>query len=461
MKRITFTLLFSVLGLIVFAQDGPPEGGTPKGFTLPEKETFTLDNGLSGVMVPWGKIPKAQIQVVIKTGNINESANEVWLSDLVGDLMKEGSVDKTANEIADQISGMGGELNISVSPHATYLSASVLYEFVPDAIALLSEVLTRPLFPESEVERLINDRKRQVNIAKTRPRALAAESFYGSIYPNHAYGRYFPTEEMLDTYDLAKIKGFYDKNFGAKRTVVYVAGVFDRQKSREAIEASFSGWLEGPAVNYPTAEAVTSKGVQMIDRPDAPQSTLMLGLPVVDASNPDYIALSVMNSMLGGSFGSRITQNIREDKGYTYSPFSTIDDRYQSAVWYERADVTTADTGAALREIAKEIDRIQNEEPSEEELTGFKNYDAGIYVLRNATSSGIINQLNFLDLYGLPESFLTDRVKNIHAVTPAKVSEVAKKYIRPEDMTLILVGDKAVIEKQVEEYEQALKDKKF
>jgi predicted Zn-dependent peptidase len=204
---------------------------------------------------------------------------------------------------------------------------------------------------------------------------------------------------------------------------------------------------------------VKTNEVAMIDRKDAPQTTIMLGLPTLDPSKPDYLPLQVTNSLLGGSFGSRITSNIREDKGYTYSPFSTINSGYRVAIWYEQADVTTEHTGASLGEISKEIKRLQTEAPSAEELKGIQNYEAGIFVLQNSTPGGIINQLNNLDFHGLPDSYLTDRVKNIYQVTPEKIQQMAKDYYKYEDMTLVLVGDKKQLDKQIKEHQKALKVK--
>src|SRR5690606_6573390 len=178
----------------------------------------------------------------------------------------------------------------------------------------------------------------------------------------------------------------------------------------------------------PPAQATTTNEVAIIDRPGAPQTTIMLGLPTVDPSHPDYGPLTVANSLLGGSFGSRITSNIREDKGYTYSPRSVISTGYRTALWYEQADVTSEHTGASLQEIANEIKRLQEEPPPADELQGIQNYEAGVFVLQNSTPQGIISQLNFIDFHGLDESFLTDRVKNIHNVTPEKVQQMARDY---------------------------------
>ncbi len=436
----------------------PPEGGTPKNFNLPDKEVVQLDNGLKLVMIPYGAIPKASILISVKTGNINENEGQVWLCDLLADLMQEGSTSRTAQQIADEVAGMGGNLNIGVGPHTTSLSTSVLYEFVPDAIELMADVLRNPKWPEEELDRLKNDMKRSLAVQLSRPRAQAMRDFYATLYPDHSYGRVFPGESQIDSYTTSDIQNFYDMNFGAQRTTIYVAGNFDKSAVKDAVENAMSDWQEGQAAEYPVAQAVTSNKIQIIDRPGAPQSTIYFGLPVPDPSHPDYLALDVTNSILGGSFASRITSNIREDKGYTYSPTSVLAANYKTGLWYEMADVTTEHTGASIAEIKKEIERLQEEPPSAEELDGIINYESGIFVLQNSTPRGIIGQLIFLDTHELDESFLKNKVANMLAVSPEKVSELTRKYIKPENMTLIVVGDKEKIEDQIQQtLEQPLK----
>jgi len=157
----------------------------------------------------------------------------------------------------------------------------------------------------------------------------------------------------------------------------------------------------------------------------------------------------VANALLGGSFGSRITSNIREQKGYTYSPFSQVSIRFRDAYWVEIADVTTAVTGPSLKEIFYEIDRLRNEPPSADELQGIKNYLAGIFVISNSSRQGIINQLALLDLHRLDDRFLTSFVQNVLAVTPKDVQRIAQTYITPDKMTIIVVGDKAKVAEQI------------
>jgi predicted Zn-dependent peptidase len=461
LNTLLITPLFALL-LISFVhaqKQAPPEGGKPRDFKLPENKSAELKNGLTTTMVQYGAIPKVDISVIIKTGNVHEGPNEVWLADLTGEMMKEGTTSKNFKTIAHEVAGMGGQVNISTGPNQMTVSGSVLSEFAPDLVQILADIVRNPAFPPSEIERLRNDLKRQLTVQKNVPQNQANAKFRSIIYKDHPYGKIFPTEEMLDSYTLDKVKAFYDKNIGAKRTVVYAVGKFDESKVRKAVEDAFGEWREGPGVDYPVASPIKTNEVAMIDRPNAPQTTIMLGLPTIDPSHPDYLPLTVANSLLGGSFGSRITSNIREDKGYTYSPVSTINAGYRVATWYEQADVTTEHTGASLQEISKEIKRLQKEAPSVEELEGIQNYVAGVFVLQNSTPQGIISQLNFIDFHGLDKSYLTDRVKNIYSITPEKVKQLAGQYFKYEDMTLVLVGDKKQLEKQIKSHQEALKVK--
>lgn len=459
-KPIVYLLICVAITLQAFAQkQTAPAGGTPKDFKLPEKKVKQLANGLRSTLVPYGAVPKADVQLIIKTGNVHEAADEVWLSDLTGLLMKEGTTTKTFKEISKKVAGMGGNIDVSTGMDNVTISGSVLSEFVPELVKVIADIAINPALPAGELERLKTDLKRQLTVQKSVPQSQASEKFFEMVYKNHPYGRYFPTAAMIESYTLEKVKGFYDANFGAKRAVIYVVGKFDEAAVGKAIDESFAPWKEGPDVNFPPATPVRTNDIAMIDRKDAPQSTIMIGLPTLIPRDQDFVALQVTNSLLGGSFGSRITSNIREDKGYTYSPFSTIQNRKGVSVWFEQADVTSEHTGESLREIAKEIKRLQTETPSKDELEGIQRYMAGTFVLQNSNPGGIIGQLNFIDLHGLTDSYMTDRVKNIYAVTPEKVTQMTKDHFKYENMTLVLVGDKKLLDKQIKLHKDAQKEK--
>ena len=224
---------------------------------------------------------------------------------------------------------------------------------------------------------------------------------------------------------------------------------------KQAITQAFSGWDKGPAPLIDVPKPVTKREFSLIDRPNAAQSTVYVGLPTIYPGEPDYIPLSVTNTLLGGAFASRITSNIREQKGYTYSPFSLLSSRYHDAFWAEIADVTTAVTGPSLKEIFYEIHRLAKEPPSEAELKGIQDYIAGVFILQNSSRQGIIAQLAFADLNNLGDDYLETYVKKVYAVTPQQVQQMAEKYLSTDKMTIVVVGDKSKIADQLAPYEHS------
>lgn len=431
----------------------PPAGGPPKPFHVPQPETFSLPNGLHVTMVHYGAVPKVAISLSLRAGNLNEAANQVWLADLTTSLMKEGTTSRSAQQVAQEAASMGGSVDVSVGPDLTHISGDVLSEFGPKMVSLLADVAEHPKLPESELARLKKDQLRNLSIEKSQPQPLAQEQFMKMLYPNHPYGRVFPTEQMIESYTLADVQKFYKDNFGAARTHIYIAGEFDSAAMKKAITDAFSPWEHGPDPLIDVPKPVTSRALDLIDRPGAPQSTLYIGLPTINPSNPDYIPLQVMNALLGGSFGSRITSNIRENKGYTYSPFSQLSSRYRDAYWAEIADVTTEHTGDSIKQILYEIDRLQQTPPSKEELDGIQAYLAGVFVLRNSSRAGLIGQLEYVDLHDLGPQYLDDYVQKIYAVTPEQVQQMAEKYVNTQQLTMVVVGDKQKIEQQLAPYE--------
>ena len=435
----------------------PPSGGQPRDFKLPAREDFTLPNGLQARLVPFGEIPKTTILLTIQAGNVHEPEGQTGIADLLARLLKEGTATRTAPALAEEIARMGGSFSIYNGADETYVRADCLSEFAPQLLAVLADVVQHPTLPASELPRLKADLKRQLALQKAQPSFQAEMKMREAVYKGHPYGRPLPTDAQIDALTLEQAKAFYQKEFGAQRTAIFVAGKFEVPALRQAIESAWREWPAGPVPHIPVAKGLTRPAVLTQDRPGAPQSTLVIGLPVADPTSPDYMRLRITNSLLGGSFGSRITRNIREDKGYTYSPHSYLDTNYHTGLWIEQADVTTKDTYNSLKEIVKEIERLQQTPPTAEELKGIQNYETGVFVLRNSTPGGIVNQLSQLHLQGLPDSYLTEQVQNINAVTPAQVSATARKYIRPEAMTTTVVGDQKVIAPQLKQYQAAQK----
>ncbi|HJT53867.1 MAG TPA: pitrilysin family protein, partial [Candidatus Angelobacter sp.] len=365
------------------------------------------------------------------------------------------TISRSAEQVALEAASMGGSIDVNAGADQTEIASDILSEFGPKAVALLADVAQHPLLPESDLARMKQDAQRRLAISKSQSQPLAREQFMKALYADHPYGRVFPTEEMISKYTIADIQKFYKDNFGAVRTHIYVAGKFDTTAMKKAITDAFSGWAKGPdpLINIP--KPASKRTFDLVDRPNATQSTVYIGLPTVYPGEADYIPLSVTNSLLGGSFASRITSNIREQKGYTYSPFSQLSTRYHDAYWAEIADVTTAVTGPSIKEIFYEVNRLQKEAPSEAELKGIQDYMAGLFILQNSSRQGIISQLAFADLHKLGDDYLETYVKKIYAVTPEQVQQMAEKHLTTDKMTVVVVGDKSKIADQLTPYENS------
>ena len=409
MRLLWSVIMLSAMSSEVFAgpKETRPQGPPPKPFHLPATTDFTLPNGMQVTIVPYGIVPKVAVRAFVGAGAIDDSATQVWLSKLNAALMKEGTRTRSAEQVAREAADMGGQLEINSGSDTTSVGGVVLSDFGPKFVALLADVLTAPALPASELPRLKADFLRDLSIDKSQPGSLAQERFLKTLFPDHPYGRTYPSESELKSYTIEDVQTFYRNNFDAARTHLYIAGKLEGDL-RRAVEDAFGAWPKGtPAPDLP-AHPVSARSLQFIDRPGAAQSNLLVGLPVAAPSSPDYIKL----------------------------------------------DVTTAVTGPSLKEIFYEVDRLRKDPPSAEELKGIQNYLAGLFILRNTISpDAIIGQLHFVDAQGLDRSYLSAYVQKVMEVTPADVQGMAETYLVPSKMTIVVVGDKAKIADQIAPYE--------
>jgi predicted Zn-dependent peptidase len=455
---VSFGLFACLLLIFTFSaaaqKETPPAGGQPKPFVFPKEEAYNLPNGMRVVLVPYGSVPKVAIQVQVRNGTLVEKPAQRWISAAVANLLKEGTTTRTAEDLARQPAEMGGSIFSVAGTDKTIVGGEVLSEFDTAFLTLLADVLQNPKFESKALEEYRTNTLQNLITARSQAGTIAIEKFREVIYPGHPYGTVNPSEETVKGYKLEDVKAYYNDFFGGARTTLYVVGKFDAAKVKSTIQKAFGGMKKGSAPERDVPKIDPKRSLTVIDRPGAPQSTIYLGMPAVSPSDPDFIKFVVMNSLLGGSFGSRITSNIRENKGYTYSPSSTAWNRYRTGYWYEVADVTTKFTGASIKEILFEIERLQKEPPSETELQGIKNYLVGIYVLQNSTRTGVINQLENVNYNELDKNYINTYVQNIVAVTAKDIQDTAAKYLNQDKMTIVVVGDKSLITEQLKPYEK-------
>lgn len=426
-----------------------PAAGAPKPFTVPASETYTLPNGLQVTLIPYGQIPKAVVSLRVYAGGLNDGDN-VWLSSLASQMLREGAAGKSAGELADAAAAMGGNLGIGAGQHETSVTLNVLSEHAADAVRLVGDVARRPHFPATELERVRQNLERNLAVAKSQPQPVAdavlAAAYYGTTHP---YGRLFPTEAQLKAYTLDDVRRFHADNFGAKRARLYVAGRFDSAAVKATIEQAYGDWQAGPARLSLPPQPRPGPKLLLVDRPGAPQSTMQVAFPAPVAGVGNDLTFRVTNALLGGAFNSRITTNIREQKGYTYSPFSGVTWNPGESIWAFEADVTTEVTGPALKEVIGEIRRLQTEAPTLAEASGMRTYLAGIFVLQNASPTGLINSIATRDFHGLPSNWLERYIPGVLAVDAASMQAIARTTLPLDKATIVVVGDLAKVEPQL------------
>lgn len=439
-------------GTVTAQKEVPPAAGTPKPYRVPPRRSIILPNGMKVTLVPYGVVPKVAVSLAIGTGSIDENRSQVQLSSLTASMLLEGSATRSAADISRTAAEMGGTLTAGSSDDEVTIGGEVLSESGERYIALLAEVVLHPRFADADVGRLGTNLIRDNAIGQAQSGQMARIRFRTMVFGDHPYARVIAPDSLIQQYNAATVRAFYSRNYGAKRSHLYVSGVFDDATMERAIRLAFSRWKGGPPVTVHPPTVAARRQVDLLDRPDAVQSTIRMGLPVADPASADWIRVNVADAVLGGSFASRITSNIREDKGYSYSPFSFVGTWPRTAVWAEVADVTTNVTGASLKEIFGEIDQLRNEAPAVTELTGIKNGLAGQFIIQNSSRYGLIGQLQFVDQYGLGDKFLSNYVSNVMAVSPADVQQMARKYFDPAKMTITVVGDKKTVEPQIAPY---------
>ena len=429
----------------------PPAPAKAKNFTLPETHTFSLENGLDITFIPYGNTPKTTLVLQFDTGNADDG-EATGTADLTFELLNQGTVTTSAAMLAQRASSMGGQIQTSVGMNSSTVSIDVLSEFAEPASQLLAELVTSSAFPETSLQRAIANRWREIQVAQSRAQGQALEAFYSHMYPDHPYGKVYPEKSTLLGINRDHILEFVAEHLVASNAHLYVAGRFDaealEQKIRDDYALLAAGEDKSSNISVPK---VAPPALIRVDRDGAVQTTVRLGQRAMPMADDDYVILKVANTLLGGMFSSRITQNIREDKGYTYSPRSALYSYKNTSVWFEAADIDAPHTAAALNEIIKEIKILQQTPPPAWELKGVQNYMSGLFVLGNSSRTGLISQLINLEVNELPRSRLTNYISLVNKVDADAVSAAASTYLDLDSMSLVVVGDPSLLNTQLQE----------
>lgn len=451
-------LLATVSGAVAQAPDrsAPPELGPPPRFDPPDPVRFTLSNGLPVLLVEKREVPLVQVNVLVGAGSVLDPPGKTGLASMAGAMLDEGAGGRSALELADAIDFLGADLGTSVGEHATEIALHVPLARLEEALPLLADVVVRPDFPAEELERQRKERLTTLLQWHDEPRAIAAVAFGRTLYGDaHPYGApSLGTEASLRSFTVDDLAGFHAARYHAGAATIVVAGDVDGATIRPLLEAAFGGWESGsPAeAGVPPAAQVPERRVYLIDKPGAAQSEIRVGRIGVSRSTEDYEAILVMNTILGGSFTSRLNQNLREDKGYSYGAFSFFDFLPHPGPFVALAAVQTAVTDEALAEFMKELAGILEPVPEDEFRKARNNVALG-FPASFQTVAGTAGRVGELALFDLPLDYWDGFVDRVLAVTKADVERVARETIDPERVAIVVVGDLAQIEAGVRSLE--------
>ena len=429
----------------------PPPLGPAPSLKLPAIQKQRLSNGLAVWIVEHHEVPLAQINLIVRSGSAADPIGKYGVGSLTAAMLDEGAGTRSSLDLADAIEFLGANLSTASSFDASSVRMSVPVSKLAEALPLMSDVALRPSFPVSELDRLRKERLTGLLQARDNAGALIQLAFPRIVFgPTHRYGTSAnglpATIEALTVDDL---KTFYRSHFRPDNATLLVVGDLTPATALPMLERAFGNWkADGMAplvADVPNAPQLTKRQVYLVDKPEAAQSQIRIGWVGVSRSTPDYAVLEVLNTVLGGSFTSRLNQNLREKNGYAYGASSGFDMRLSAGPFLAAAGVQTDKTADALKEFFNELNGILTPVPPDE-LAKARNYVALGFPGEFETTGDMARKLEELVIYNLPDTTFSDFVPSVTAVTAADLQRAAARFVQPERMAVVVVGDLKLIE---------------
>jgi predicted Zn-dependent peptidase len=427
----------------------PPKPGPPPALHLPAIQKRQLSNGLPVWMVELHEVPVAQVNLVVSSGAADDPRGKFGVTSVMAAMLQEGAGSRSSLDISDAIDFLGADLGSGSSFDSSAVRLHVPVARLADALPIMADVALRPTFPSDELERLRQQRLTALLQARDDPATIAAQALPRVLYgPNHRYGfGTGGTAETIGAITVADLRAQYAALFRPSNSVLVVVGDIVPDRVVQLLETHFGKWQSaaaGPGAALSEAAEPVAREVSIVDKPGAPQTQIRIGWIGVARSTPDYFPIQVMNTILGGSFTSRLNMNLREKHGYAYGASSAFDMRLAPGPFAAAAGVQTDKTSEALKEFFNELNAIRQPVPADE-LSRAKNYIALRFPSAFESTTDISRRLEDAVVYRLPDDYFAKFISNIEAVTAADVQRVAGKYIQPDRFAVVVVGDRKVI----------------
>ena len=427
----------------------PPALGPAPELKLPEIQERTLSNGLALRLVESHEVPLVQVNLLILAGSAEDAPGKLGVASLTAAMLDEGAGTRSALEIADAVDFLGALLTTSSSFDASAVRLNVPVARLRDALPIVADVALRPTFPQKDLDRLRQDRLTSLLQARDDPASIADMAYQRLLFGTTSrYGtESIGTTATLKALTQEDLRAFHAARYTPSNAALIVVGDVRMDEVLPLLEQQFGGWKgeAQPRVTIAASKQRARRDIYIVDKPGAEQSQIRIGWIGVPRSTPDYFPIVVMNTILGGSFTSRLNQNLRETHGYAYGASSRFDMRRFAGPFTASAGVQTDKTAEAVREFFNELEGIRKP-ISADELTKAKNYLAFGFPADFETTGDLSRRIEEMIVYRLPENYFSQYVAQIQAVTPAGAQKAALTHVQPDRFAVVVVGDAKTIE---------------
>jgi zinc protease len=418
--------------------------------TWPKRTKTRLANGLEVILAESHAIPKFHGQLSFRSGNAAVVDRGPGLAEMAATVVRTGTKLRESSQIEEDLRRIGADLSSSAGADTTGIGFAGLSELAEPLLGLVDELAREAAFPEPEFERERRQKLEEVKLDRTQPSFLASERLRKVLFGTHPYATVAPTESQVVAYKRSDLTQVYQEFYTPENALLVMVGDFDTAVMMKSIEKTFSAWTgKRPAIKT-TPEPAYPKGrrVYLVHVPGAVQTQILAGCHAITRKHADWVKIGLTNSLYGGAFNSRLVMNIREDKGYTYSPRSSVHALRQYGYFSVSAAVRNDVVAASLTEMFYELDKLRSLPVPEPELADARNYLSGVFSMSLATQDGLLSQLATVALNDLPDDYLETYREKVRALTPADLLATARKYFDSANMQIVVVGDRAQIEDQ-------------
>jgi zinc protease len=431
-------------------QTAVPPLSAERQVTWPKRTKARLANGLEVVLAESHTIPKFHGELFLRCGNAAAANRAPGLAEMTATVVRTGTARRASRQIEEDLRRLGADLSSHAGADNSAIAFAGLSELAEPLLQLVNELAREASFPETEFERERRQKLEEVKLDRTQPGFLAGERLRKVLFGGHPYAQVAPTEEQVASYKRDDLVSIYRDFYTPENALLLMVGDFDSSAMLETIEEVFGTWSGAKPTVSPSPETAKPRGrhVHLVHVPGAVQAQILAGCHAITRKHPDWIKLGLTNSLYGGAFNSRLVMNIREDKGYTYSPRSGINPLRQYGYFSVSAAVRNDVVAASLTEIFYEMDKLRALPVPDPELADARNYVSGVFSLGLATQDGLLSQLATVALNDLPDDYLETYRDKVRALTPGDLLSTSRKYFDSANMQIVVVGDRTQIEPQ-------------